>query len=335
MKRVTINDVARSAGVSASAVSRVFTDGASASPRTREKVLSAAQELGYRPSPLARGLVGQRTNLVTVVLGTMIDAFDAEFLGLLSSALSERGIRLMMTATGQSEDDQSSGLLQALDYRSDAVIVAAGTMTLDQSEMCAKAGLPVILSGRVMEGFVADSALADNRDGGRQAADLLTRTGCKRLAYFGRGGSTFSDRERRDGFVAAAKDAGYDPIIHSITGEEVAPLFDSAIALLSRSDRPDGVFCGNDILAVQVLEAARALGLAIPDDVSVIGFDNISVAAHHSYRLTTLNYPVESLVQEIVGMLDRRVREPEHPNELVRIQTQMIIRGTTRSLPPI
>lgn len=333
MNRVTIKDVARRAGVSPSAVSRVFTQGASASAETREKVAAAARELGYRPSLLARGLVGTRTNLVTLVMGRMHDPFDALFLDAFSEALGRRGTRLLL-APAIAGSPHDSGLLQALDYKSEAVVVAAGTVSLEETELCVRAGLPVVLSGRILEAPGVDSVLADNADGGRQAADLLIRTGCERLAFLGRGGATFADRERFEGFAAAARAAGRSPGTATVEGRDPQSAFRAATALLSAPDRPDGLFCSSDSIALAAIEAARALGLAIPDDIAIIGFNNIPLAAMRSYRLTTIDYPVSKVVDGILDLLDSRRDDPERATEIRRIPGTMVARATTRQIAP-
>lgn len=349
MNRVTIKDVALAAGVSTSAVSRVFTDGASASSKTREKVHRAAEELGYRPSMLARGLTGIRTNMVTLVTGPMQDPFDCLFLDALSQSLAHRGTRLLLVSAVGAQGENA--LLDALDYRSDAVIVAAGTLSPEHSAQCVKAGLPVILSGRVVETPGVDCVLADNAAGGRQAADLLWRTGCRKLAYLGQGGATFSDRERFDGFSQAARRHGLDVqsvAVHRL-GRPVSPLAhasgapanvihetarDATMALLTGEDPPDGLFCSNDSLALDAIETARSLGLKSPWDLSIIGFNNIPQADRASYRLTTLDYPVDHLVSEIIEALYSRLDTPRRADCIRRIVPRLIIRSTTRQVGP-
>lgn len=335
MRRVTIKDVARAAGVSASAVSRVFTEGASASVRTREKVMAAADQLGYRPSLLARGLVRNRTNLVTLVMGRMTDPFDARFMDCLAEALARRGARLMLSpaAVGAAagDDPDGAGILQALDYQSDAVVVSAGTMSLAHSERCVRAGLPVILAGRVLQTPGVDCVLADNRDGGRQAGELLLRTGCTRLAFLGQGGATFADRERLEGFAAAAAAAGREIADRAVDGRGDAEALSAATELLSRSPRPDGIFCSNDSIAMAALEAADALGLAVPGSVAIVGFNNVPSAARPSFGLTTLDYPVERVVDQILELLDLRLQDPQRPSEVRRIPTRLVVRGSTRA----
>ncbi len=333
MKRVTIKDVAREAGVSAAAVSRVLTRRASTSNKTRKNVLAAAHTLGYRPSMVARGLVGDRTNLVTLVAGRMIDPFDAIFLDFLSETLAGRGIRLLLAAAGPSKAGDS-GLLQALDYLSDAVIVSTGTISPEHSAACVHAGLPIILVGRIVDLPGVDSVLADNGDGARQAAELLLRTGCRRLAYLGRGGATFSDKERFQGFSDVATGVGTSRPLHSVENTDGKNAFDAAMAMLSAPSRPDGVFCGSDSIAFGVIEAARALSLSIPGDLSVVGFNNIPQADWRSFRLTTIDYPIPRTIETIMDLLDKRLEDPDRPSVIRRLPTRLIPRATTREISP-
>jgi len=328
MKRATIKDVAREAGVSISAVSRAFSEG-SIAPETQARVLDAAGRLGYRPSQVARGLVQSRTNTITLVTGRMTDPFDALFLEHLAEALADRRMRLVVTPASR-RNAESGGLLQALDDRSDAVIVAAGTMPLDQSDLCLKAGLPVILAGRMTELAGIDAVAAENADGGRQAAELFLRTGCRSLAYFGLAHRSFSDSEREGGFVLAARRKGYGAHVFRARPEQDE--FEAASAMLTAEERPDAVFCSNDRLAATVLDTARALGLSVPRELSVIGFNNIPLAARRGYHLTTLDYPPQRVVAEILEMFDRRLADPDGPAQVRRIPVSLVLRGSTREI---
>lgn len=326
MKRATIKDVAREAGVSISAVSRAFSEG-SIAPETQARVLEAAGRLGYRPSQIARGLVQSRSNTITLVTGRMVDPFDALFLEHLAEALADRGMRLVVTPASR-RHAEGGGLLQALDDRSDAAIVAAGTMALDQSDQCLRAGLPVILAGRISDLPGIDAVAADNADGGRQAAELFLRTGCRKLAYFGLSQSTFSDAERQSGFCAAVTAGGLTARV--FRGQADQDEFDAASAMLAAADRPDAVFCATDRLAATVLDTARGLGLMVPQDLSVIGFNNIPLAARRGYHLTTLDYPPRRVVTEILDLFDRRQANPELAAQVRRIPVSLILRGSTR-----
>jgi DNA-binding LacI/PurR family transcriptional regulator len=328
MKRATIKDVAKAAGVSVSVVSRTFSDG-SVAEGTRERVREAARALGYRPSHVARGLVSARTNTVTLVTGHMTDPFDALFLELLAEALAERGIRLVV-APASKQTGEAGGVWQALDDRSDAVVIAAGTMPLAISGECLRAGLPVILAGRFLDAPGVEGVAAENADGGRQAAGIFLRTGCRRPAFYGLARPTFSDRERGEGFREAMSAEGLEPRMMRAATPDDPDTYEAALALLSERPAPDAVFCATDRLAFGVIEAARALGLRVPEDVSIVGFNNIPAAARRSYRLSTVDYPVPRVVAEVVAILDRRLAEPAAPLLFRRIPVQLVVRETTR-----
>jgi DNA-binding LacI/PurR family transcriptional regulator len=331
MRRITIKDVAKAAGVSASAVSRVLTAGGSASADTRTKVLAATERLGYRPSLLARGLAGNRTQLVTLVAGEITNPFDALFLERFAGALAVRGMRLLLIPAG-SADLSDDALLEALDYRSDAVVAAAGTMTPEHSELCVRAGLPVILSGRILEARGVDCVLADSVRGGRLAAELLLRTGCRRLAYLGLERPTFADRERAEGFAGAAEAVPFE--LHKANGAGEADAFAAAMEMLSADTPPDGIFCSNDSLAIAAVEAAHALHLKIPEQVSIVGFNDIDMAGWRSFQLTTIAYSVDQLVAAIMELLESRLADPARPDTTQRIPVRLVPRATTRRLPP-
>ena len=328
MERATIKDVARRSGVSVSAVSRAFSGG-SVRASKKAKILRVAAELGYRPSAAARSLVHRKSHTVTLVTGRMHDSFDSRFLERLAEALADTGRRLIV-APASKQNEVSGGVYQAIDDRSDAVVISAGTMPLEASRDCVRVGLPVILAGRELEELRVDSVVAANADGGRQAAELFARTGCGSPIYFGAGRESFSDRERFAGFRDYLQTRGLRPRAHRAEGRDEDAIYEAASRMLGSPDRPDAVFCGTDRLAFGVIEAARALRLTIPADVSVIGFNNVPAASRRTYRLTTLDYPVAQIVAEIMSTLESRVSSPELPPIRKRIPVGLIVRGTTR-----
>lgn len=334
MKRVTIKDVALEAGVSYSAVSRAFQDGSNVADATRRKVQEAARKLGYRPSPIARGLVQGRSGLVTLVTGPRQSWFDALFFDTLASELARAGKHLMV-ATVHSRDEMETGLMQAVDYRSEAVIVSAGTMSLELSSQCVAAGVPVILSGRVLEARGVQCVLADNVGGARQAGALLARSGKRPIAFFGQGGRTFADRERLSGLASALSE-------HGVAEEEITiadagradDAINAAMALLAGPDRPQAVFCSNDGLALALLQAALQIGMSVPEDLAVIGFDDVPMAGWPSFGLTTINYPVERVVAAIMDCLDPEAiaQSLDRTGTVRRLDTHLVVRRTT---PPL
>lgn len=329
MARATIKDVAELAGVSIAAVSRVLSINGSASPRMRAKVMAAADQLGYRPNALARSMINAQTNLVALVIGATSNVFDSALVDGLADRLALRGKKLLLTPVVDSGpiDDE---LMGALDYQVDAAVVAAGTMTREACLKCAKLGVPVILSGRNIDAPGIDSVLADNKGGGRMAAELLMRSGCQRIAYVGGTYYAFSDHERRDGLVEALEAAGRG-LSHSVKIEQSREMtgFDVAMELLSGVERPDGVFCINDMAAIGILQAAAALGLSVPEDLAVVGFDNTELASWPTFSLTTIDYPVGATVDAIIDMLETRLAQPDLPARVHRVKTRLVVRDST------
>jgi DNA-binding LacI/PurR family transcriptional regulator len=175
--------------------------------------------------------------------------------------------------------------------------------------------------------------LADNIDGARQATELLIRTGCRKLAYVGHGGATFSDRERYAGCRDAVARAGARLSSHAVDPRDPETAFQTVAATLSSSERPDGIFCASDVIAFTVMEAARALNFSIPDDLSVIGFNNVPIAASRSFRLSTVDFPIEPTIAAIMELLDKRFADPQRPSGLHHIPTRLVVRATTRERP--
>jgi DNA-binding LacI/PurR family transcriptional regulator len=158
---------------------------------------------------------------------------------------------------------------------------------------------------------------------------LLLRTGCRRLAYLGLGGDTFADAERSEGFAQAAAGAGCRGAHHKVAIEAFA----AATQMLSAAMPPDGVFCSNDSIAIAAIEAARALHFRIPEDVSIIGFNDVAMAGWRSFQLTTIAYPVDQLVGAIIKLLESRLSDRARADAVGRVPVQLVPRATTRQVP--
>ncbi|MGF1626318.1 MAG: LacI family DNA-binding transcriptional regulator [Alphaproteobacteria bacterium] len=332
MKRVTLRDVAQAAGVSASAVSRTFTPGASIAAQTRDRVLAAAKSLGYRPNAIARGLISNRTDLVALVTGTIASPYDPLLVDALARGLARIDKRIMLLPV-DGATTVADAMEIALDYRVSGAMVAAGTMTAETSRRFASLGVPLVLAGRIGEGELVDCVCSDNLAGGRSAASLLARTGHRRIAYLGRTRNTFSDQERFQGLVEGL--ARHGLTLHAERRiEEAAEDLSATMAILGGDSPPDALFCVNDALAMQALEASRLLGIRVPEDLAVIGYDDIPQARWPSFRLTTIAYPVPVTVAAILERLAARIADPTRPRSVTRIPAELVVRDTTRRLSP-
>ncbi|WP_343563909.1 LacI family DNA-binding transcriptional regulator [Kiloniella sp. b19] len=332
MSKVTIKDVAREAGVSAAAVSRVFSKNASVSETMQKKVYEAADKLGYRPNALARALTQTNINLVALITGTLRTTFEAHLRDRLAQKLSEEGLQLLLIPKPQ-DGKIDDALMTALDYQVCATIVAQGSMRPETLERYARHQVPLIVSGSRAKAVNLDSIAADSSTV-RTATEFLIRSGCKSIGYLGTEHRPPSDSERQAACEKALEAAGLTLLgrIGYNTAHPDCP--DHILTGLGklRSAGMDGLICANDTLAYMALTAARKLHIRVPDELSVVGFDNSRSLGHAPDVLSTIHYPLEETANWIVQrILDRR-KTPDLPGEHREVSTRLILRATTRPI---
>lgn len=333
--KVTSLQVAQRAGVSQSAVSRVFTPGASVSQKTADKVKKAAAELGYRPNVLARAMVSGRSRIIGLVVAYLENQFYPEAMTALSARLQEEGYHILIFMSQFNADNTDQVLNDILSYQVDGIILASVGMSADVTRRCEELGIPVLLFNRSDEGGRQCAVTSDNLLGGRRAAQHLLALGHRRIGYIAgwEGASTQRDRERgftealaEQGVALAARDCG------NFSQEEAAA---ATRRMFATPDHPEAVFVANDHMAFAVLDTLRHdLGLRVPEDVSVIGFDDVGAAAWPSYNLTTVRQPARRMAQEAVTILleqiDARADGSARQPRQVTFEGPLIERGTTR-----
>ena len=337
---VTAQDVARVAQVSQSAVSRTFTPGASVSDDTRNRVLAAAKALGYRPNAMARSLITRRSHIIALVMGYLQNQFYPLVIEKLSQKLQKQGYHVLMFI---SDGDETDGVLdEILQYQVDAIVMASAMLSPNLARQCADSGVPVVLFNRVPEasGFgrhTTSSVTSDNVGGGRLAARLLLDAGHQRIGFIAglERSSTNVDRERgfRDELTAAGI-TDYPREVGHYDFDGAAAAARAMFADRPAARRPDAVFVANDHMAIAVLDVLRQeLGLRVPEDVSVVGFDDVPQAAWGAYRLTTIRQAVEPMVDATVDLLHEQMRDDTTPRNVV-IPCAVVPRQTVRPAKP-
>ncbi len=330
-RRVSSIDVARRAGVSQSAVSRTFSQRGVVSAETRAKVLAAARDLGYTPNALARSLITNRTNIVGVVMADMTNPFYPTVLEELARQLGGVGLQVLLLAPPP-ERDSDDVLPLLLQYRVDAVIVASASISSAMVGTLAARGTPVVLFNRHVPGVAVSAVLCDNVEGGRLVANLLLDGGHRRVGFIAGKPDTSTSIDREKGFGDRLRERGVFAWGREQGVYTYQSGYEAALQLLDRADRPSAIFCANDIMALGALDAARSIaGLRVPQDVSVIGFDDIPSAAWPAYRLTTIRQPVEQMVAAtlgiVTGLLERGDAEPTVkllPGSLIRRESAVL-----------
>jgi DNA-binding LacI/PurR family transcriptional regulator len=299
---ITSHDVARLAGVSQSAVSRAFTPGASISPALREKVKAAATRLGYQPNLLPRMILHGRSGIVAVVVGGGYNPHHAATLEAFSLALRKAGKKIMLVQ-GDSDRALDEVVGELIGYRIDGVVSALSILTHKAAAAISAHGIPVvILNSGITTDFVHVVEI-DNEAAGRAAAQHLITRGARRLSYVG--AESIASRARQLGFCTAAVEAGIarPSYLHGTLDHDGG--FTAGQAMLAAKDRPDGIFCVNDLTAIGVIDALRLEGgLTIPQDAQLIGFDNIPASRWPAYDLTTIDQDVETMARRAIELLE-------------------------------
>ncbi len=328
--KVTSLEVARLAGVSQSAVSRVFTPGASASKKTVEKVRKAAKELGYRPNVLARAVVSGKSRIIGLVVAYLNNQFYPEALEKLTNTLQERGYHVLIFMASHQAGNIDNVVEEILDFQVDGIIAASVALSSDLSDRCRTAGVPMVLFNRAQDDTAMSSVTSDNVAGGRKAAEFLLAGGHQKIGYVAGWEGASTQRDREAGFVAALKEAGVTLHAREI-GNFVAEEARQATLKMFDSDAPDAVFVANDHMAISVMDTLRfELGLNVPGDVSVIGYDDVAVASWPAYNLTTIRQPANRMVAETVDILLSKIEDPDVSPRRVEIEGPLIVRGSAR-----
>lgn len=304
-------DVARLANVSQAAVSRTFTPGASVSEETRAKVMAAVDQLGYRPNVIARSLVQKSTNIIGLVVKRFTTPFYAYIIQNFIKVLQERGYWALIFNIEQS-DELDQALPAALQYQVDGLIITSATLSSHQAEECARAGTPVVLFNRYVSDGHTHLVSCDHYEGGRMVADALLDTGHQRLAFIAGDEESSTNRDREIGFLSRLKVRGYDLALRESAGVySYEKGYAAAERLLDTASPPDAVFCADDVIAMATMDLARyKLNLRIPEDLSVIGFDDIPSAAQPNYELTTIRQPFNRLVDSTLDVLIEAINTP-------------------------
>lgn len=334
--RATAADIARVAGVSTATVSRSLQNDSAVAEKTRKKVLATASELGYHPNSLARGLAAGQNSLVGVVTGDITNPFYPEVIEQLTRRLTSAGLHpILVNIIDDLEFEQT--LSRVLQYRVKAVVFIASPLTSRACQLCAEYGIPHYLFNRHLEHSDSGAVVCDNVAGGWAVAELLLKSGHSRLAYIAGRPDTSTNTERLAGFAKMIKRRGGGPCVVEHTGVySYQAGYQGALRLLKANPDVDGIFCANDILALGALDALRyELGRHVPQDVSVVGFDDIAAAAWPAYNLTTIRQPVARMIEMVVSAIQsNNADEGLARGRPTLLAGDMIVRSSARIQAP-
>lgn len=308
--RATSYDVARLAGVSQSAVSRCFKPGASVSKKMRDRVMKAAEELAYQPNAIARGLITRRSNLVAVLVSAKLNFYYPEALFSLTEKFSEQNMRVLLF-TVETEAEVDSVLDQILQYAVDGVI-SASHLSVAQHQLLEKRHTPVVLFNRYFDAMDSNSVWCDVRDAATIMIDQLLMFGHKNFAFLHGPEDGMVGRER----LLIARDILAENGVTDIEDVRGDYTYESASAavqeLRERAPATSAIICANDMMAMGAVDELRhVMGLNVPRDISVAGFDGLGSARFASYELTTVRQPIGRMSDAAVSMLLDRIEDAD------------------------
>ena len=326
---VTSGDVAKLAKVSQSAVSRALTPGASVSDKTREKVLKAANALGYRPNALARAMISGRSRLIAMLVAYLDNQFYPIVLEQISRALQGEGYQVLLFMTDPGKQDEV--VQKILQYQVGGIVMASATLSSTLARECANTGIPVVMFNRYVATSPASSVTSDNIEGGRLIGDFLVRGGHERIAFIAGAEDSSTNRDREAGFYQGLAQHGVTLFAHAVGGYSFEGAARAARSLMDLKRRPDAIFAANDQMAFSVIDVIRSeYGLKVPHDISIIGYDDVPQASWKGYDLTTVSQPYLQMVEQTVKILIEQIENKIVKKRAAVLPIKLIIRGSAK-----
>lgn len=326
----SIKDIARLAHVSHSTVSRALQNSRLVNPETAEKIRRVARESGYRASAVARGLVMKRTRTIGLVVTTIADPFACEVVSGIEQAANDHGYSVFLADSNADPEREQKVVQELAERRVDGIVVTSSRVGALYLPLLSEMRVPIVLVNNQHPGEFVHSVMIANLEGSREAARHLIELGHRRIAYLGDQFGYQSDTERFEGYREALEAAGIplQPEL-AVHGDGKPEEANSAMGkLLALAEPPTAVCCYNDMSALGAMQAIHQHGLRVPEDISLVGFDDLFIASYTQPPLTTVRQPMrkmgllamESLFQLMSG---------EGTEIRIKVQPELIVRGST------
>jgi DNA-binding LacI/PurR family transcriptional regulator len=342
--RPTIRDIAALAEVAPMTVSRVINESGYASEDVRERVMKAVRELNYHPNGLARSLKSQRTQVIGILLPDIANPFSAQLVGGIQEMLMARGYSSFICVSERSAEREEAGIRALFDHRVDGIIIATRE-TDSGNELLANLtnhNLPMVVIGRYWQHPRVDRVTADHHKGAYEAVKYLIEAGHKRIGFVGVTLANGSELQRFQGYLQALRDHNLAIDEQLIVGPEAVAGpgystqqdgYQSMQRLLTLKTPPTAIFARNDFTAIGAMCAIHDAGRSVPEDFSVIGFDNVPLAAYTSPPLTTVHQPTEEQGRQAAALLLERIEgdQGKARREII-LNCQLIVRQSTRAI---
>lgn len=328
MSRPTMEDVARLSGTSRSLVSLVFQDSPKVSDASRDRVLQAAEQLGYRPNVLARRLASTRTNTIGVLLDDLHNPFFADVLDAVEDAAEGAGFRVLLAAGRRDPEREAEALRVFTDHRVDGVILAMPRMDESIIKSAAKS-VPTVVLGSLVNLPHVDCVVCNEEIAGELVVEHLMELGHRDIVHVG-GGHGAGAQRRSDAFVRALLAREPSSESRVIPGDYTEDSGRKAAELLMlQGPMPSAIYCSNDESAAGAHAAVTKAGFTVPHDVSIVGYDNTRLASLDALALTSIEQPLRDMALAAVKLVGERIEKPKRPAVVEHLTPSLIVRTST------
>jgi DNA-binding LacI/PurR family transcriptional regulator len=326
LREPTMDDVAREAEVSRALVSLVMRGSPKVSDERKTRVIDAAARLGYRPNAMARSLASHRTATIGVLLNDLHNPFFAEIFDGISAAADPLGYRLLLATGGRRASGERAAIEALFEYRPDGFVLVSPSVASSLIVALART-VPVVVVSRLVRSPAVDCVMTDEAHGAMLAVEHLAGLGHRRIVHVD-GGAGASAGPRRSGYIKAMQQIGLADHTKVLPGEFTELAGVRAAETLLDDELPTAIFAANDLVAAGAMDALEEAGLRIPDDISIIGYDNTSLARLHHVSLSTIDQPREEMGRVALTMLHGRI-EDGRDDRLVHLTTPTLVARRT------
>lgn len=326
----TIRDVARVAGVSVATVSRVINQKGYVHKKTAEKVRNAIEQLKFEPNTVARGLASKKTGTIAMILPDIINPFFAE----LARAVEDTATLLQYTVIFCNSDDLSPKKRRYIEILSkrfvEGIIFASNTLEIEEIEYVKKNNIPLVVLDRTPGQNICRGIRAKNLEGAKMATRHLLSIGCRKIAHIAGPQRLIPARERLKGYLQEVESTDwFTPSLIVESHYTIMDGYHAAKKMLEKHPDVDGIFAGNDLIAVGALKSLQRMGYRVPDQVALCGFDGIDLTQITEPEITTIAQPIYQMGKEAVMDLIKQMNGEKLPNCVVELDVELLIRGST------
>jgi DNA-binding LacI/PurR family transcriptional regulator len=333
--QATIRDLALKLNISISTVSRALRGAQDVNPDTKKAVLELAKELNYEPNKVAQSLRIKKTNTIGVIVPEIAIHFFSSVISGIQHYTAKHGYSIMICQSLESYETEKANIHMLVGNRVDGLMISLSSQTREfqHLEQLIAKKIPIVLFDRVVDSLPVPKVVVDDHDGAFKAVNHLIKTGCRRIAYIGGDMNLSISNQRRKGYEDALRSNNIP--IHSeliVVCEEFhdEPLI-ATQKLLDLPERPDAIFCMNDPVAILAIQVLKQRKVAIPDEISVVGFTNEPVSRYIEPSITTVAQPAYQMGESAACLFIEQLENPEtYRPRMETLQTELIIRNSTR-----